>query len=424
MSFRQWLRSLYGPQAAAPVAINNAGAFSITDKDRFFSEFPSSAAGLTVPTAETALQISAVYACVNIIAAAIASLPINIYRRDETGDLAKLHNDALYWTLNEEMVPRWPAAPGWEFLVASVLLTGDGFAEIVRSGPAYQPSGLIPIHPARVTIGVTPDGARLVYRVDPDPDVVGTAGAAARVLDQDDMLHFNGPFFDGVRSLPPLRHALRMSGAVAMATQDYAARFFSNSARPDYVLHSDLNVSKEQAELVKAQLDEKLGGTARAHRPLVLTGGLRPTVISLPLQDLQLLELRRFQVEEIARVFGVPAFLIGHTEKSTSWPSGLEAMGTSFVRYGLRGHLNRIEGELNRKLFRTRAKLLAFDTAELERADLKSLFESYRVALGRAGEPGWMSVEEIRERLKLPRKPAGTLNKGATNEPVVQPSPE
>lgn len=423
MSLWQRLRSVFAPTTGTDLAIQNAGPFSITDKDRFFSEFPVTSAGLTVPTAENALQISAIYACVNLLAGAIASLPINVFRRDDTGDLARLVNDPLFWTLNEEFVARWPAASGWEYLIASMLLDGDGFAEIVRSGPAYQPTGLIPIHPSRVTVAVTVDGARLVYLVDPDPDVVGTAGQARRVLDQDDVLHIMGPYFDGVRSLPPLRHALRMSGAVAMATQEYAARFFSNSARPDYILHSDNNITKDQAELVRAQVEEKLRGVG-AHKPLVLSGGLKPTVMSLPLQDLQLLELRRFQVEEIARIYQVPAFLIGHTEKSTSWPSGLEAMGTSFVRYGLRGHLNRLEGELNRKLFKTRAKLVAFDATELERADMKSLFEAYRVALGRAGEPGWMTVEEIRERLKLPRKPAGTLNKGSTNEPPVQPPTE
>jgi len=130
----------------------------------------------------------------------------------------------------------------------------------------------------------------------------------------------------------------------------------------------------------------------------------------MPIEDMQLIETRRFQVEEIARIYGVPPFMIGHTDKTTSWGSGIDAMGAGFVRFTLRDHLNAYENELNRKFFRTSRWIAKFDTSELERADLKTLLESYRIALGRAGERAIMTVEEVRNRLDLPRVADGDLN--------------
>lgn len=392
------------PQTALPMLVRG---------NNLFDDLVATAGGLTVPNEQTALQVSAIYACVNLIAGAISAMPLHIYRQDATGERDRLPNDALWWVFNEQMVPRWSAAAGWEFLVASLLLRGDAFGEIVRDRNS-APVGLIPIHPDRVTIGVTPDGMRLVYAIEPETWATDTR---RKILDQDDVLHVPGFGFDGVRGMSPLKNALRMTGTVALATQEYAARFFANQARPDYVLQSKTNIGGEAVDRLRAQIDERHRGPAASHRPLILSGGLEAKVIGLPLEDLQLLQLRQFQIEEIARVHGVPPFMIGHTEKTTSWGSGVGEMGTGFVRYALRTHLNKIENEINRKFFRTASRVAAFDTAELERADTRSLFESYRIALGRAGEPGFMTTEEVRERLNLKRKPDGTLNLGTPNAP-------
>lgn len=366
------------------------------------------------------MQISAVYACVALISGTISAMPLHIYRQYPDGERDRLPSDDLWWVLNEQWVPRWSAAHAWEFVVASYLLHGDGFAKIVRnrSGDIL---GLLPIHPQRVTIGVTLDGMRLVYAIEADPTVLGTK-AEREILDQDDVIHVASFGFDGVRGMSMLRNGLRMAGSVALATQEYSARFFANSARPDYALTSDGNVSPEAVQLLREQLDERNSGYQNAHKPMIMTNGLKPTVISLPLDDLQLLEARQFQIEDIARFFGVPPFMIGHVEKTTSWGSGVESMGAGFVKFTLRAHLNKFENEFNRKFFRTASRVTAFDTTELERADTKSLFEAFRIALGRAGEPGFMTTEEVRERLNLKRKPEGTLNAGTKNEPAAQPA--
>lgn len=380
------------------------------------------------PSEHSALAISAVYACVSLIAGAIASLPMHIYRRDDNGDLTREVNHPLWWILNEEFSPRWPASAGWSFGVGSRLLHGDGFKEIVRS-PNGNIRGLIPLLPSRVEPVATPDGMRLVYRVLPDPTIQAPeqASRAIRVIDQDDMLHVPGFGFNGLRSLSPLRHALRDSGQLAANAQTFSKRFLKNAARPDLALEADGNLSTEQFEKLKDFIDRHTG-PENAGRPMLLEGGLKAKILSMPMEDMQLIETRRFQVEEIARIYGVPPFMIGHTDKTTSWGSGIDAMGAGFVRFTLRDHLNAYENELNRKFFRTSRWIAKFDTSELERADLKTLLESYRIALGRAGERPIMTVEEVRNRLDLPRVADGDLNTNAPANPAptdpVDPEPK
>lgn len=372
--------------------------------------------GLPVPTEKTALTVSAIYASVNLIAGAISTLPLNIYRRDRNGELDQLHDDPLWWVFNEQMVPRWSAANGWEFLVQSLLLPGDAFAKLKRTRNG-EVIGIEPVLYNRVTPLPSQDGSRLLYAIEPDFGLPERYRGEREVLDQDDVLHVPGFGFDGYRGMSPLRYALRMTGAEALATQEFAARFFANSARPDLVFQTDRTLTNEVVDKLREQWAERHQGVSNAHKPAILTNGLEAKVLSIPMEDLQLLQLRQFQVEEVARIYGVPPFMIGHNEKTTSWGSGVEAMGVGFVRYTLRQHLNKFENEFNRKIFRTASKVAAFDTADLERADLKSLFEAYRTALGRAGEPGFMTVEEVRDKIKLKRQPDTPLPTGGTNAP-------
>lgn len=391
-SLRQRIADWIAPKAQTPLPLITRNSSSWGDfVDGMGSPVP-------VPTEGTALTCSAIYAAVNLIAGAIAALPVPIYRRKPDGELSVLPNDDLWWILNEEMTPRWSAANAWEFFVQSLLLHGNAYAVILRDR-AGNPIGIDPVHPNRVDIVPTPDGLRLIYAVSPDPNVAPGRNER-RILDQDDVLHVAGFGFDGVRGLSVLRFALRMAGGSSLAMQDFAGRFFANSARPDFALQSDSPISRERAEELYQALAERHSGTANAHRPMILGNGLKFQAITMPLSDLQLLDQRRFQIEEIARIYGVPAFMIGHTEKTTSWGAGIEAMGTGFVRYALRQHLNKIETELNRKLFRTAARLVKFDTTELERADTKSLMESLRIGIGRAGERPILSVNEARAVLR------------------------
>lgn len=378
------------------------------------------------PSERAAMQVTAVSACTTLISGAISSLPMHVYRRSADGDLTRDVNADIWWILNEEFAPRWTASSGWAFLTASKLLHGDGFAEILRARSG-RIEGLIPIHPDRVRVIATPNGRRLVYEVQPDPTIERPEQSVMqmRVLDQDDMLHVPGFGFNGLRGLSALRNSLRNSGSLAINAQNFSEKFLQNMARPDFALKTDGNLTEEQFARLQAMLDAR-AGPANAGKPMILEGGLNIQTLTMPLEEMQLLETRKFQVEEIARAFGVQPFMIGHTEKSSSWGSGIEAMGAGFVRYTLRDHLNAFQNEINRKFFRTARFVAEFDTTELERGDTKAMFEAMRVGLGRAGEQSLLTVEEARQTLRYPRQmPAGDtiLTQERINEPNDQDAP-
>ena len=374
------------------------------------------------PSESTALRVTAVHGCVQLIAGAISSMPMHIYQRAQDGDLKRDINAPLWWILNEEFSPRWPASAGWAYMVASKLLHGDGFAEILR-GPNGDVKGLAPIHPRRVEVIASPDGMRLVYRVQPDMTIItpDAKSRLIRIIDQDDMLHVAGFGFNGLRGMSALRNALAVSGRLAISAQDFSANFLENLGRPDYALATDGKLTNDQfARLQDSVAQHK--GPENSGKPMILEGGLKIQTLTMPLEEMQLLETRKFQVEEICRVFGVPPHMIGHTEKTSSWGTGVAAMGAGFVRFALRDHLNAFQNEINRKFFRTASRVAEFDTAELERADLGVMMAALRTALGRAGEDQIMSVEEVRAMLRLPRKISGAVRPIGAAAPA-DPSP-
>lgn len=420
MSFRLRLASLLAGKPATAGPVENVLSSQITTNSATWNEWFGAPTGLPVPTEDSVFTISAIYACVNLFAGAIASLPMHVLHVSKEGEKDRAFNDPIWWVVNEEMTPRWSAASGWEFMVQSLLLHGDAFA-IIRRGPDAKVTGLEPIHPRRVEVVLNDVSDRLVYAIEPEHMMRGRAGHARRIYDQDDVLHVAGFGFNGLRGMSPLRYALRMTGAVSLATQEFSAKFFANSAQIDLALTTDKTLSNEAVESLRSQFEQRHRGYQNAFRPVVLQGGLDVKEIQMPLEDMQLVAMRQFQIEEIVRIYGVPPFMVGHNEKTTSWGTGVEAMGTGFVRFPLRQHLNKFETEFNRKLFRTASKRVEFDTFDLERADMKSMFEAFRVAIGRAGEPGWMSAREVRQRLNMKREADGELNPGTPLQTAKEP---
>ena len=357
--------------------------------------------------AGTAYTIPAVSACVQIISGSVSSLPAHIYLRSDDGDLTRQYKHPLWWVLNEQFSPRWTAAAGWWFMVACKLLHGDAFAEI-RRDQAGRVTGLAPIHPGRVQVVTDPDGYRLLYVVQPDPTITSPSEEArkVRVINGDDMLHVPGFGFDGIRGMSMLQYSLRTSGALSASAQTFSAQFLKNSARPEYVLKTDGVITDDQLARLKEMLDG-MRSPENAGKQMILEGGMTIDPLTMPFEDMQLLETRKFGVEEIARAFMVPPFMIGHMEKTSSWGSGVAEMGAGFVRYTLRDHLTAFHNEMNRKLFPRSSYCIEFDTMELERGDTKAMVEAVRTAIGRAGEAAIMSIEEARQVLRLPRKMQG-----------------
>ncbi|WP_039756490.1 phage portal protein [Chromobacterium haemolyticum] len=407
-----WIASREG--AAERAGLANLGENEITSSGTTFSELASllgantrSSSGEQV-TRDTALRVSAVYGCVSLIAGAIATLPVGIYQRTENGPSKADHP---YWFLfNEQASENWTSAAAWEYVISAKLFYGDGFARWIRPSPvSNRVIGWEPLHPLSVQ-PFKKDG-RVLYRINPH-------GEPSQVLDSADILHLPSLGFDGLISPSPITYAAREAIGTALAGQRYTGRFFSDGAQFDYALKTDSKLKTDQLNALRASLLARLQNGGRG--PLILDGGLTPAQLSVNSKDAEILATRLFTVEEICRILGVPPHLVGHTDKTTSWGSGVENMGIGFVRYTLQRHLTPIAQELNRKLWPVREKhYVEHITAALERGDLKSRYEAYRIALGRAGEMPFMDHNEIRRLENLPANENLQRNGGSNAQPTA-----
>lgn len=353
--------------------------------------FGMGGAGVQV-TEKTAMQVSAVYACISLISGTIASLPFHIYERTEDGRQKTQHD--LWWLFNERPNAKYSASVFWEYLIASKIMHGDAFARIIRKN-RYRPEieGFELLHPSCVDVKTRDE--RLIY-------TIYRKDGTAQVLDQDDMIHVPNLGFDGERGLSTLRSALLQPAGIALAAGKYSEEFFANGARPDFVIAAKNSVGPEVADLIRQTWRQRHTGTGNRHLPAILQGEMEVKPLTMNAEDAQLLETRRFQTEDIARVFGVPGFLIGLTEKTTSWGSGIEHMSLGFIKFTLLAHLVKVQQEVNSKCFRTSKYFGEFNTAALERGDIKSRYEAHRIALGRAGEQPFLTRDEVRRIENLP----------------------
>lgn len=345
----------------------------------------------TVVNAVSAMRVAAVFACVQKIAGAIATLPIHIYRTD--GDIkARQPRDDLWFKLNEQPSSQFTAASHWEGVSIAQLLRGDGYTWI-RRGMNNSIRELLPLPYGAVSPIRQPDGSVRYYINLPDHGI-------STWLEPSEVLHFPGFGFDGIKSMSVISYAARAAVGNALAMDEYSGKFFANGAHPSIVITAPGRMDKEKIEKLQATFAGKYAGLDNAHRlPLVLTEGLGAKELSLSAEDAQLLEARKFQVVDIARAFGVPPHMIGETSASTSWGSGIESMSRGFVTYTLQPHLVRIEQELNRKLFpRDTGRFVQFDRDALIEGDSAAQAAYNRAALGGPGTGlGWMTLNEIRK---------------------------
>jgi HK97 family phage portal protein len=334
----------------------------------------------------SALQVSTVYACISLIAGAVATLPLAFYRRLENDDRKKIKPD-LWWLFNEQPSPLLPAAVFWECVIAAMYLHGDGFALMVRD----RSGQVIEILPVPSTcVEVRRQRNSLIYLV--SDEHLGTFG-----VHQDDMLHFFGFGFNGERSMSVIRWAARQAISSALATDNYSTEFFANGANPRHVISYPAPVTTEQIDQLRNRWAARRNDSSQGRMPMVLSSGATIATLSLTAEDAQLMEQRKFTVDDICRAFGVPPFMVGSTEKTSSWGTGVEHMGQGFVTFTLQRTLKRMEQEINRKIFRTAANFCEFNVSALARGDLKARGDFYRQALGGSKGPGWMTADEIRK---------------------------
>lgn len=370
----------------------------------------SNAAGMLVND-KTAMNISAVYASVSLIGGAIAQIPLPVFER-KGADRERFYGSDIGYLLNEQPNPKYTAATFWETFMASLLLHGDGFAKIIRPN-IFSPSIIGFEWYKKSEVEVKEDNGQLIY-------ILSRDGKTEAVM-ADDMIHVPGPGFDGKNGVSQIKHALKNSVGIALAADEYSSKFFENGARPDFALEVPGNPGKDEVQNIRESWSERHSGPSNAHLPAILSGGMKAHELTMNAEDAQLISTRQFQVEDIARIFGVPPHMIGHTEKASSWGTGVEQMSIGFVKYTLSRHLKKIEQEINRKIWRGNKYFVEFNTAGLERGDYKTRNEGYRIAIGRSGEPGWMTLNEVRKMENLPPVEGGDqLMKGQSDEPNTE----
>ena len=383
MGFLDWLR------AANPRRASN---HHLTSQYSFL--FGPTSAGRTV-TERSAMQMTAVYSCVRILAEAIAGLPLHVYRYKDGGGKEKAVDHGLYRLLHDEPNPEMTSFVFRETLMTHLLLWGNAFAQVVRNGLG-EVIGLYPLQPNRMSVGRDLDSKALYYEYQTSWDEPTGEYKTIR-LTPNDVRHVPGLGFDGLVGYSPIAMAKNAIG-LAQATEDYGASFFANGAAPGGVLEHPGTI--KDPSRVRESWQQTFGGARNGNKVAVLEEGMKYTPISVSPEQAQFLETRKFQVGEIARIFRIPPHMIGDLEKSSF--SNIEQQSLEFVKYTLDPWVIRWEQAISRTLLTPREKtelFVKFNVEGLLRGDYQSRMEGYAVAR----QNGWMSANDIRELENLDR---------------------
>ena len=349
-------------------------------------------------TERTAMQMTAVYASVRILAEAIGGLPLHLYRYTDNGGKEKALSHPLYHLLHDEPNPEMSSFVFRETLMTHLLLWGNAYAQIIRNGK-NEVVALYPLMPNKMSVDRDENG-RLYYTYYRGPDEAIKNKDFAVTLQPSDVLHIPGLGFDGLVGYSPIAMAKNAIG-MAIACEEYGAKFFANGAAPGGVLEHPGTIKDPQR--VRESWQSTFGGSGNANKIAVLEEGMKYTPIGISPEQAQFLETRKFQINEIARIFRVPPHMVGDLEKSSF--SNIEQQSLEFVKYTLDPWVIRWEQSIQRALLSHDEKavyFVKFNVEGLLRGDYQSRMNGY--AIGR--QNGWMSANDIRELENLDRIPA------------------
>lgn len=335
----------------------------------------------------SAMQMTAVYACVRILSEAIASLPIQLYKRleDESGK-KKAIKHPLYYLLHDEPNPEMTSFVFRETMMTHLLLWGNAYAQIIRNGKG-EVMGLYPLMPNRMTVDRDHDGHIFYSYQMLDSD--GQKPTGTVTLSPHDVLHIPGLGFDGLVGYSPIAMAKNAIG-LAIATEEYGAKFFANGATPGGLLEFPGTV--KDPDRVRESWNRGFS-SGNQHKIAILEEGMKYTPISISPDQAQFLETRKFQIDEIARIFRVPPHMVGDLEKSSF--SNIEQQSLEFVKYTLDPWIIRWEQSLNRALLTRKEKedyFVRFNVDGLLRGDYQSRMSGYAIGI----QNGFLSPNDVR----------------------------
>lgn len=338
----------------------------------------------------TAMQTTAVYACVRILAEAVASLPLHVYEYQDDGGKKLVHDHPLYYLLHDEPNPEMTSFVFRETLMSHLLIWGNAYAQIIRDG-AGRVLGLYPLLPDKMEVQ-RDDKGNIYYVYSRNSDENPTFKEYGNIkLKAEDVLHIPGLGFDGLIGYSPIAMVKNAVG-MTLACEEYGASFFANGANPGGVLEHP-GVLKDPSK-VRESWNSVYRGVSNAHKIAVLEEGMKYQQIGIPPEEAQFLETRKFQINEIARLYRIPPHMVGDLDKSSF--SNIEQQSLEFVKYTLDPWVIRWEQSLQRSLLLPGEKgkyFIKLNVDGLLRGDYQSRMNGY--AVGR--QNGWFSANDIRE---------------------------
>ena len=346
----------------------------------------------------SAMQMTAVYSCVRILSEAVAGLPLHLYQYTDKSSKEKAVDNLLYFLLHDEPNTEMTSFVFRETLMTHLLLWGNAYSQIIRNGKG-EVVGLYPLMPDRMTVNRNEKG-QLYYEYMVSSDDAKTLKDGTVRLSPYDVLHIPGLGFDGLVGYSPIAMAKNAIG-LAIAAEEYGSKFYANGATPSGILEYPGTV--KEPDKVRESWNAGFGGSSNAHKIAVLEEGMKYTPISISPNEAQFLETRKFQINEIARIFRVPPHMVGDLEKSSF--SNIEQQSLEFVKYTLEPWLVRWEQAMQRSLIPQDDKseyFIKFNVDGLLRGDYQSRMQGYATAR----QNGWMSANDIRELENLDRIPA------------------
>ena len=372
---------------------------------RYFFGVP--AAGQTV-NVRTALQVSAVWACVRLLSQTISTLSLDIMERQRDGTWAPARDQRLQFIVDDMPNADSTASVFWEAMIAAMLLQGNGVAE-----RRYDARGVLIaleyLSWAKLTVNKDLNGNRQWLYAEK---------GIQRRIPEDRIFRIAGFTLDGDWGISAIEYGAAVFGG-AMAAANSANSTFEKGLAPTVGFKYSNFLKKEQREQFRTEFMPEMSGALNAGKPVLLEGGMDVVTIGIKPSDAQLLESRAFSIEEICRWFGVPPHMVGHSEKSTSWGTGIEQQMIGFLTFTLRPLLKRIEGAISKDLMTPAERLrlkARYNVEDLLRTDSKTRAEFLRLMVSE----GIMTRDEARlkENLKPMGGNAAVLTVNSANMPI------
>ena len=404
MGFRSWVSNAFGGKAT-----------ELKRGEQYGVPMTSAVSAPKIVNEDTALQVSAVWACVRLQTETISTLDLRVFDfvdgepvEDTSSDIATI--------LTKKPNQYQNSMEFRETMMLNLSLHGNCYAQITRNGAgniiSLNPLPALQIKPELI------DGGSLVYTYF---EKTGT-GMNGAVISSENMLHIK-LFGNGLVGLSPLAHA-KTSISSEIAAEDFAAKYYINSGRPSGTLTFDDFLTNEQRESMKSKFENMLQGTENAHKLMVLEGGMKYQQVQLSPEAMQMMEARRFNLEDIARFWGIPSILINDNKDTTSWGSGIEQIIIGWLNTGLNPMIKRWEKALEASIL-PEGKIVRHNLDDLLRADTKGRGEFLQKMVNSALN----TPNEGRKTLGLPPKDGGddlyiqgamvklnTVMEGDTNE--------